>query len=162
MVFHAISCDMKLAAICLYECGLVDFLDILEVCDMSSCTFYQILKLWREMGDVMKLLGKNKWGQPHLLDCEDIEYLVQLIHQKPNYFLDKLLHLLQTNHFVSVHFSVIHQELEHAGMSCKKLKSIAIERNEELQAEFIACMAQYDPANLGFIDEVLKDECMLS
>ncbi|KAI6125820.1 hypothetical protein EDD16DRAFT_1516970 [Pisolithus croceorrhizus] len=39
------------------------------------------------------------------------------------------------------------------GMSCKKLKSIAMERNEELQAEFIAWMAQYDPANLGFIDK---------
>ncbi|KIK14883.1 hypothetical protein PISMIDRAFT_116270 [Pisolithus microcarpus 441] len=142
MVFHAISHNMKLAAIHLYKHGLVDFLDILEVCDMSSCTFYQILKLWQETGDVMKPLDKNKWGWPCLLDCEDIEYLVQLICQKPNYFLNELLHLLQTNHFVSIHFSVIHQELEHAGMSHKKLKSIAIERNEELQAEFIAHMAQ--------------------
>ncbi|KAI6118047.1 hypothetical protein F5141DRAFT_1000381 [Pisolithus sp. B1] len=124
MVFCAISCDVKLAAIHLYEHSLVDFLDILEVCDMSSHTFYQILKLWQEMGDVVKLLDKNKWGWPCLLDCEDIKYLVQLIHQKPDYFLNELLHLLQTNCFISIHFSVIHQELECAGMSCKKLKSI--------------------------------------
>ncbi|KAI6098744.1 hypothetical protein F5141DRAFT_1010619 [Pisolithus sp. B1] len=162
MVVHAISCNMKLATIHLYECGLVDFLDILEVCDMSSCTFYWILKLWQEMGDVMKPLDKNKQGQPCLLDHEDIEYLIQLICQKPDYFLNELLHLLQTNHFISIHFSVIHQELEHAGMSHKKLKSIDIERSEELQAEFVACMAQYNPANLGFIDKVSKDEHTLS
>ncbi|KAI6112571.1 hypothetical protein F5141DRAFT_1003391 [Pisolithus sp. B1] len=120
MVFCAISHDVKLAAICLYERGLVDFLDILEVCDMSSHTFYRILKLWRETGDVVKLLDKNKQGWPCLLNHEDIKYLVQLICQKPDYFLNELLHLLQTNHFISIHFSVIHQELECAGMSRKK------------------------------------------
>ncbi|KIK19398.1 hypothetical protein PISMIDRAFT_107571, partial [Pisolithus microcarpus 441] len=99
---------------------------------------------------------------PRLLNCEDTEYLLQLIRQKPDYFLNELLHLLQTNCFISIHFSVIHNELEHAGMSRKKLKSVAIERNDELQAKFVAWMAQYDPANLGFIDEVLKDKRMLS
>ncbi|KAG2055271.1 hypothetical protein BDR06DRAFT_989193, partial [Suillus hirtellus] len=43
-------------------------------------------------------------------------------------------------------------------ISYKKLKRIAKERNETLRAEFIAFMAQYDPQELGFIDETSKDE----
>jgi hypothetical protein len=35
---------------------------------------------------------------------------------------------------------------------------IAKERNEVLRADFIACMAQYDPEELGFLDETSKDE----
>jgi hypothetical protein len=42
-------------------------------------------------------------------------------------------------------------------MSQKKLKRIAIERNEERRADFVARMAQYQPEELGFMDEVLKD-----
>ncbi|KIK77411.1 hypothetical protein PAXRUDRAFT_28812, partial [Paxillus rubicundulus Ve08.2h10] len=60
------------------------------------------------------------------------------------------------------HYSVLHDKLERAGMSHKKLRKIAIERNEDFRADFIAHMAQYDPINLGFIDEVSKDECTLS
>jgi predicted DNA-binding protein with PD1-like motif len=43
-------------------------------------------------------------------------------------------------------------------MSQKKLKCIALEFNEELHAAFIACMSQYDATEIGFIDEVSKDE----
>lgn len=43
-------------------------------------------------------------------------------------------------------------------MSYKKLKCIAIERDEGRCAEFIARMAQYDANEIGFIDEVSKDE----
>lgn len=43
-------------------------------------------------------------------------------------------------------------------MSRKKLKRIAIERNEERQAAFVSRMAQYEPEGLGFLDETSKDE----
>ncbi|KAJ8593625.1 hypothetical protein M405DRAFT_810523, partial [Rhizopogon salebrosus TDB-379] len=52
-----------------------------------------------------------------------------------------------------VHFISIFRELERACLSYKKLKRIAKERNENLCAEFIARMAQYDPTELGFVDE---------
>ena len=40
----------------------------------------------------------------------------------------------------------------------KKLKKIAAERNENIHADFIRRMAQYQPEQLGFLDEVSKDE----
>jgi hypothetical protein len=64
------------------------------------------------------------------------------------------------NCFISVHFTTIFCELECAGMSQKKLKCIAIERNEERQANFVVRMAQYQPEELGFMDEVSKDARM--
>ena len=80
------------------------------------------------------------------------------MHQNPDCFLDELLHLLTTNHFVSIHYTTIHQELKHAGVSFKKLKRIAKERKEHQQANFIQRMAQYNPEELVFFDETSKDE----
>ncbi|KAF8833128.1 hypothetical protein BDN67DRAFT_992894 [Paxillus ammoniavirescens] len=150
MVYRNISRDVKLAAIRLHEHDLLELPDILNVCGFLQRTFYCILKLWCET------------GRPRVFNHEDVDYLIQLIRQKPEYFLDELLRLLRTNHFISVHYSVLHDELERAGMNRKKLRKIAIERNEDLHAEFIARMAQYDPVNLGFIDEVSKNERTLS
>ena len=58
---------------------------------------------------------------------------------------------------------MIYQELvQRAGVSYKKHKCIAIERNEGLHAYFIARMAQYSPEELGFLDETSKDDRMPS
>jgi len=81
-----------------------------------------------------------------------------LIEQNPDYFLDELLHLLKTNQFISVHYITIHRALERAGISRKKLKKVAAERNERLRADFIGRMAKYEPEELCFLDETSKDE----
>ena len=93
------------------------------------------------MGDVVKARPLTR-GVPQLLHCEDIQYLIRLIRQNPDYFLDELLHLLLKNRFISVLYATIHRELEWAGVSTKKLKHIACERDENKRADFILCMAQ--------------------
>ena len=45
-----------------------------------------------------------------------------------------------------------------AGVSCKKLKRIALERNEEARSVFIDHISQYRPEELAFIDETSKNE----
>ena len=69
--------------------------------------------------------------------------------------------MLKTNHFISVHYTTIHDALDHAGVSRKRLQRIALEWNKALRADFIGCMAQFSPEELGFIDEVSKDERMV-
>ncbi|KAF7969547.1 hypothetical protein HWV62_26949 [Athelia sp. TMB] len=157
MGFRHISRDVKLAAIRLHERDLLDLETILSCCNFSESTFYRILRLWRETGDVVKRNHIIK-GKPRLLECDDVRYLLELVRDNPDYFLDELLNLLTTNRFISVHYTTIHRELERAGMSTKKLTRIAIERNENRRAEFIGHMAQYSPEQLGFMDEVSKDE----
>ena len=122
MGFHITSHDIKLAAIQLYELDLLDLDNILQSCGFSLRTFYCILKLWCETGDVVKL-NTNHHGHPCILDHEDVHYLLYLVADNPNYFLDELLHLLKTNHFISIHYSAIHDVPERANVSRKKTQT---------------------------------------
>jgi transposase len=157
MGYHRISCDVKIAAIKLYEQDLLSLDNILDCCGIFECTFYWILKLWRETEDV---IHPSRILQGHLrtLDHNDVQYLLRLIQENPDYFLDELLNLLKTNHFISVHYATIYRELKQHGVSLKKLKRVAKERSEELRADFTRRMAQYSPKEIGFIDETSKDE----
>jgi len=81
---------------------------------------------------------------------DDIDYLLRLVRQRPDWFLDELLHLLKTNRFICVNYVTIHRTLIRAGASLKKLKKIAMERNEAGRNAFIQHMAQYGPDELTF------------
>jgi transposase len=157
MGFRVISRDIKRAAIRLYERELLDAEDIQDCCGISRRTWYRILKLWRETGDITISRNTGQQGRPRILDREDLDYLLHLVRANPDYFLDELLHLLKTNRFISVHYTTIFRELEHLRMSRKKLKKIALERDELQRADFIARMAQYQPDELCFIDEMSRD-----
>ena len=108
MGFRKISRDVKVAAIRLYERDLLNLESILDCCGFSERTFYRILKLWRESGDVINPKTSLR-GRLRLLDHDDGEYLLRLVRQNPNYFLDELLHLLETNGFVSIHYLTTHR-----------------------------------------------------
>jgi transposase len=157
MGFRRISCDVKRAAIRLYERELLDVEEIQDCCGLSRRTWYRILKLWRETGDVAISRNVGQQGRHRILDREDLGYLLELIRGNPDYFLDELLHLLKTNRFISVHYTTIFRELERLRMSHKKLKKIALERDELQRADFFARMAQYQPDELCFIDEMSRD-----
>jgi transposase len=141
----------------LYERDLLPLDDILDCVGFSESTFWRVLKLWRETGLVKKETFGIR-GRPRLLHHDDVQYLIRLVHHRPSWFLDELLDLLEDNRFISVHFTTIHRELVRAGMSRKKLRRIAKERNENVHANFIRRMAQYEPDQLGFLDETSKDE----
>ncbi|KAH7908408.1 hypothetical protein BJ138DRAFT_1012873, partial [Hygrophoropsis aurantiaca] len=115
------SRDVKIAAIKLFEHDLFHLSDILECCGFSERTWYRILKLWHETGDVVKP-EESITGRIRLLDRDDIDHLIQLVRDNPDYFLNELLDLLQTNRFISVHYGTNYRELERAGMSYTKLK----------------------------------------
>ena len=150
MGYHFIHCQAKIAAIQLYKCDLLNLEDILDICGFSQCTLFQILKIWNQTGDVVHKPTQHT-VQAHHLDKEDLDYLLELIHVNPDYFLDELLTLLQKNQFISIHYTTIHRELAHLRVSRKKLKKIAIECDELCQADFIARMGMYSPEEIGFM-----------
>lgn len=158
MPYRTISRDLKLAAIRLYEREILPLDDILDIMTFSRRTFFRILRLWRSTGDVvMHRFGTIK-GRPRLLNFDDIHYILQLVRLRPDWFLDELLDLLKTNCYISVHYVTIHRELQRAGVSYKKLKRIASERKEEARNAYIAHIAQYEPEEIGFLDETSKNE----
>jgi len=140
--FRFVSRDVKIAAINLFDRELLPLHIILEICGFSVRTWYRVLKLWRDTGDVINPKPSLR-GRIRYLDCEDVQYLLRLVRQNPDYFLDELLNMLKTNRFISVNYVTIHRELERAGISTKKLKRIAQERDEPRRANFVGRMAQY-------------------
>ena len=156
MPYREISKDIKIAAMRLYEDDILSKLAILDYLNISSRTFDCVLALWNATGEVVRETNGVR-GRPRILHFSDVEYLKRLIRHHPDWFLDKLQYLLQTNHFIS-HFTTVHRELVRAGISEKKIRKVASECNEDLRADFIAWMSQYLPEQLGFLDEVSKDE----
>ena len=157
MPFRKVSRDLKLAAIRMHELGILTVAQIIDCLQISRRTFYRVLQLWNSTGDVVQHTNGVR-GRPRLLHFDDIDYLKRIIKHRPDWFLDELLSLLETSRFISAHFKTIHLELVRAGISTKKLKKIAAERNEDLRADYIRHIAQYSAEQLGFIDEVSKDE----
>jgi transposase len=157
MVYRLISADTKYAAIRMYNANVLELDQICYFLGMSESTFWRSLRLWRKTGYVSKPRSTTR-GRPRVLHFDDIHYLIRIIEHRPNLFLDELQHLLATNRFISTHFTTVFRTLEQAGVSRKKLQKIAMERNEDLRADFIRRMAQYLPEQLGFMDEVSKDE----
>ncbi|KAJ6525183.1 hypothetical protein B0H19DRAFT_1339972, partial [Mycena capillaripes] len=92
---------------------------ILACVGFSRSTCFRVPRLWRTTGDVVR--PQNRTGRPRLLHHDDIGHLISLIHHRPDWLLDELLHLLKDNRFISVHYTTIHRELQHAGMSTKKV-----------------------------------------
>jgi transposase len=157
MQFCKISQDVKIAAINLYDTNIFTVQELCQLVGFSAHTFWWIHRLWTDTGDVVTHKYGYQYGQTRILHVEDVQYLICLIRHHPDWFLDELLDLLQHNRFISVHYTTIHQELVGCGVSLKKLKVIAVERNEERHMEFIHKISQYEPEELGFLDETLKN-----
>lgn len=141
---------------CMYDQGILDLDSILPCLRISRHTFYCVRMLWITTGDVVQ--HTNVHGRLCKFHLDDMYYFKCIIRHCPDRFLDELQDLLKTNRFISAHFTTIHRELERAHISAKKLKKIASEHNENVRADFIRHMARYSPEQLGFLDEVSKDE----
>lgn len=157
MAFRKIPSKIKIAAIRLYQAHLLPLAVICDFLDLSRATFYRAYALWLETGDVVRHTHATR-GRKRLMHFSDIEYLKRIIRHRPDWFLDELAYLLETNRFIAANFTTVHWELVRAGISTKKIKKAASERNDDLRADFIRRMAEYSPEQLGFLDEVSKDE----
>ena len=98
---------VKFHSLRLYKCNLLSLQTILECCDFSICTWFHVQKLWKETGDVINPKASLR-DHIHNLDQDDVQLLLQLVDDNPDYFLDELLHLLQTECFVSMYYTTIH------------------------------------------------------
>src|SRR5271155_1876578 len=136
MPYRKISRDLKLAAMRMHEHEILSVAQITDCLQISRCTFYRVLELWHTTGDVIRHTN-GVCCHPRILHLDNIDYLNCIIKHRPDWFLDKLLSLLETNRFISAHFSTIHRELVRAGVSTKKLKKIAAECNKNLRADYI-------------------------
>jgi len=140
----------------LYEDDILLKPAILDYLSISSWTFDRILALWNATGEVVRETNGVR-GRPRILHFSDVEYLKRLIrHPQTGSLTSFSICFRLTALFLRT--SLLSTGNSFAGISEKKIKKVASERNEDLRADFIAWMGQYSPEQLGFLDEVLKDE----
>lgn len=150
-MFRKISHDVKIVALNLHENGILPLSDILACVGFSEHTFYRVLKLWKETGNVVSHWHSNCKGWPRLLHYDDIQYLLQLIQHRPDWFLDELLNLLKHNCFISSHYTTIHRELEM--LECPTRSWRLLQKKEMSHFEMIICDTWHSIAlsNLDFL-----------
>ncbi|KAJ7598092.1 hypothetical protein C8J56DRAFT_1000119 [Mycena floridula] len=158
MVYRQFNRDLKIAVVNLKEHSVLTNEEIQAVTGVSRATLYRIMKYWRETGDVVPPKTNQPRGRPRMLIHDDLDYILRLIEFRPDWFLDELLNLLKHNRFISLHYTTIFRALERCNVSRKKLKAIALERNEALRNDYIRQMAQYTADQLGFLDETSKND----
>ena len=143
-MFWKISRDVKIAV--LYERELLDLDDILDCCGFSELTWYRVLKLRRETGDVVNPKTSLQ-GWRRNLDQDDVIYLIQLI-TLTILLMSCWISSVQIV-FISVNIATIHRELE----------SVELQQSETSPDELSSLHKWHNsPGELGFIDKVSKDE----
>ena len=79
MPYRKISHDLKFCSIRLYERELLSLEDILDCVGFSERTFYRILRLYNDTGDVVQHRLGASLGRPRLLYFDNVDYLLWLV-----------------------------------------------------------------------------------
>ncbi|KIJ42449.1 hypothetical protein M422DRAFT_48268 [Sphaerobolus stellatus SS14] len=122
--------------------------------DISLWVIQQTLQLWNEIGNLVhdpKEYAKR--GQPMVLDEMACNYMMHLLDEDPDLYLDEIALELTETLGVTPALSTIHRTLEMLGYSTKKLSETALEHCESSRQDFLFKMSEESPEQLVFIDE---------
>ena len=98
-------------------------------------------------------------GRPPKLFTEQIQFLMQTVTTNPALYLDELQEIMGLEYDVALSRSRIHRLVEDAGLSLKKLRRCAAERDEEQRAEFLHYVSTNFSAEMVIsVDESSKDD----
>jgi hypothetical protein len=91
-----VQSQVKLATMNLYEHDILPLDDILDIVGFSELTFWRTRKLWRTTGWVEKPKSTTSEHR-QILQRDDLDYIMNLVKLRPDWFLDKMLNLLKHN-----------------------------------------------------------------
>ncbi|KAF8500583.1 hypothetical protein JB92DRAFT_2656744, partial [Gautieria morchelliformis] len=95
---------------------------IAENLDMSIRVVQRTLHIWQEIGNVVKdPRTYAKRGKACLLDSGSVEFILALLEQQPDIYLDDIAEELLAQRNVSVSLSTIQRTLELLGVTSKKV-----------------------------------------
>lgn len=155
-----ISQDFKECALHLFNSGW-DPHDIKSVLLVSVPSIYQWLENFRTHGTVVRPRLAPKG--PDRIITQAVLTAVQTLHvAESDLYLDELVVWLAAEHDIMISVSGLHLALKNAGLTRKLLHKIAIERDEELQAQWRDMQAGddflHDGSQFVCVDETSKNE----
>lgn len=157
MPYRKISNDLKEATIRLLARGQDSLEDILDIVGMSESTYRRALRRIRETGSVACPQPISK-GRPRRLLREDEDYVLALMKHNPTLYLDEYADLLNQHRAITVSNASICRLFAHHGVTLKRSKKIASERNALARADFIRRISRHPIHTVLCIDETSKDE----
>ena len=127
---------------------------------VSQASLYWWTKILDEFGAVV-LPPPLLHGRPHIISFAVLTAIKNLYEQHSDTYLDELQWFLAIHHDIVISISALQNNLEKAGLTCKILHKIAVERDEEQRAQFMHSI-RHDFSGTGdefvIIDESSKNE----
>ncbi|KIJ56997.1 hypothetical protein M422DRAFT_80294, partial [Sphaerobolus stellatus SS14] len=122
--------------------------------DISLRVVERILQLWNEIGSVVcNPKEYSKRGRPMVLNEMACNYMMHLVDNDPDLYLDEIALELTETLGVTPALSTVHRTLEMLGYSTKKLSKTALERCETSRQDFLFKISEESAERLVFTDE---------
>lgn len=148
--------DLRWRVVWLYHVNSMSTSEISKLLCVSMSTVYRYLNKFQHTGDVKPI--DHHHGPSRLLgDLEQI-VLLRIILSKPGIYLSEVQSQLHANFGVQVSLSTICRTLKYMGCTRQVIQHIALQRDDEMRAKFMAEVSAYDPLMLLFLDESGHDQ----
>ena len=131
--------------------------DISQLLCVSERTVRRFVTLFQQTGDIKP--KSHRHGPPKLLGDYEQLLLLRLILSHPGIYLHEIQAKLTAILGVTASPATICRTLKFMGCTRQVLQHIALQRDEEQRARFMAEVSVYDPSMLLWIDESGCDRC---
>lgn len=140
----------------LYAMGWLP-LDVIKTLGVSIRSFWRWRRNLRKHGTVLNPPPLVP-GRPPLLSTTVTADIYRLLDEYPAMYLDEIQHWIIVAHEIGMAKSTLHQNLRDLGITYKRLRKAAKERDEEAREEFRQYARQnWVAEQLVFVDETSKD-----
>jgi len=157
MVYQRISSDRKERALYLFLEQGWEIERVAEALGVSE----KSIERWEENYDIHGSVNPPTplRGRPRLLTERMTEELHDLITENPSLLLDEIGEWLAIYHDQPISTTALHDNLRDLGLTYKRLKRIAAERDDAYRADWLHNItAHYTAHQLVFLDESSKDD----
>lgn len=157
MVYHTISPDLKQRALYLFLEEGWEINQITAALGVHSKSIERWEDNYQKYGTVNPPTPLR--GRPRLLSSGIAEELHELLVESPSLLLDEIGEWLAIYHDQPISTAALHRNLKDLGLTYKRLKRIAAERDDEYRADWLHNMtSNYTADQLVFLDESSKDD----
>jgi transposase len=159
MVNRRISTDMKECALRLWTAGW-DEDDITTALSVSHSSLFRWKAIFAVFGSVKKPPSPLA-GRTRIITRAVLTAVHQIYTESSDTYVDELVWWLAIHNDIVISCSTLHRNLQEAGLTCKLLHKLALERDEVLRLEwkeFILKHGQGSGKEFVVVDETSKND----
>ena len=128
----------------------LSYTEVAQQLNVDPTTVSRTVQLFEETGTVCSIQGyhENTWKK---LSTVDEFAIMEAVLENPSMYLHELQHLVFQTTGTEISVSAICKFLQKQEFSRKRLTYRALQRSEELRAQYMSEMSLYEPQTLVFV-----------